>query len=127
MTSPEHLLLAITWLMTKHMLGDFVLQSSYQFKGKQFYGHPGGLLHAGLHILLTVPVFWILPPPGLIFALAILFGEFVVHYHLDWAKKNYVASKGWTTVDRTYWLMFGLDQLAHGLTYVTILWLLAAV
>ena len=39
----------------KHFLCDFVLQSAYQYRNKGIYGHPGGILHAGLHGLGSLP------------------------------------------------------------------------
>ena len=41
------LLWAVLVLQIKHFLGDFVLQSTYQFRTKGIYGHPGGFLHSG--------------------------------------------------------------------------------
>ena len=56
----------------------------YQWRNKGFYGHPGGLLHAGIHLVLTLPVFLLLIPPSLAFAAAVVAGEYIVHYHIDW-------------------------------------------
>src|ERR1051326_1432184 len=86
MTDPGQIaLVGILILLFKHLVFDFFLQTSYQYRNKGIYGHPGGLLHAGLHALGTTPVFlWI--APSLRLALAIMVGEFVVHYHLDWTK-----------------------------------------
>jgi len=46
------LLLALT---VKHFIVDFPLQAHpYQYKNKGTYGHPGGLLHSGLHLVGTL-------------------------------------------------------------------------
>ena len=62
MSTPFFLLLIA--LLTKHLIVDFPLQAfPYQYKNKGTYGHPGGLLHAGLHLLGTflVLVFFVSP------------------------------------------------------------------
>ena len=112
------------WLQIKHFIFDYVLQTPYQFRNKGFYGHPGGLLHAGLHALGTVPVFFILPTSWPM-AAAIVIGEFVVHYHVDWAKEQSLRRWQLTMKNAWYWRIYGIDQLAHQLTYVVIAALLA--
>ena len=57
----------------------------------------------------------------LAFASAIIAGEFVVHYHLDWSKEQLVNRYNFTETDPGYWHVFGLDQLGHMLTYVAII------
>lgn len=114
-------LLAMAALSVKHTIGDFVLQTSYQYRNKGTYGHPGGLLHSGIHVALTLPVFLILAPSSLAMVIAILAGEFIVHYHLDWAKEQLVKRYGLTQTDPWFWYLFGLDQLGHMLTYLAII------
>ncbi len=46
-------LAAIAILMVKHAVADFFLQTPYQYCNKGTYGHPGGFLHAGIHVALT--------------------------------------------------------------------------
>lgn len=118
------ILLGFAFLSVKHTIGDYFLQTSYQFRNKGLYGHPGGLLHSGIHSALTLPVFLILPPPSLILALAIICGEFIVHYHLDWTKEQLIKRYELTQTDPWYWHLFGLDQVGHMLTYVGIIALL---
>lgn len=43
------IILMIALLFTKHFIIDFPLQTKYQWSNKGIYGHPGGILHAGLH------------------------------------------------------------------------------
>ena len=114
-------LLALAYLQVKHAVADYFLQTPYQHQNKGQYGHPGGLLHAGFHILLTLPLFYILPPTSGAVAFAILAAEFTVHYHLDWGKQLLVRHYNWTPKDARYWHAFGLDQLAHNLTYVAMI------
>lgn len=122
--SPVHAALAaITYLLVKHAIADFILQTDLIFRQKGSYGAPGGLWHALIHILLTAPVFLLFPggAPGL--AAVLLAGEFVVHYHIDWTKEQIVRREGWTPKDKYFWWALGIDQLLHGLTYVAILWI----
>lgn len=128
MTDPGAALLAVILLLTlKHFVCDYPLQTSYQLKNKGTYGHPGGLLHAGIHAIGTT-VSFIAITPSLALGALIVVGEFIVHYHLDWAKENVIRREGWTAKDANFWLALGVDQLAHHLTYIgiaAILWIYA--
>lgn len=115
----------MAYLLTKHAIADYYLQSAYITRFKGIYGHPAGFIHSGEHALLTAPVFLFLPPATAIVGLAILTAEFFVHYHIDWLKDNVVRRYGWTQADGVYWHAMGLDQLLHGLTYIAIVWVLA--
>ena len=116
-------LLAMAYLLIKHCIADFLLQTENQRRTKGDYGALGGITHALTHVALTAPVFLILPPVGLGAAIALLTGEFTVHYHLDWAKEQIVRRNGWTSQHTPFWWALGIDQLGHGLTYVALLWL----
>jgi len=103
----------------KHFLGDFVLQTKTQVVNKGFYGRRGGIAHAATHALLSVPVLVLLTrAPVLIAAAAVV--EFLVHYHIDWAKARTDRVMGWSDRDSIYWAAFGIDQLLHQLTYLAI-------
>lgn len=115
-------LIVVLILLFKHLVCDFFLQTAYQYRNKGIYGHPGGLLHAGLHVLGTAFLFLYVNPGPKIVAL-ILAGEFVVHYHIDWAKEQIVKRCKLTTEDSAFWWALGVDQFLHGATYVTIAWL----
>lgn len=115
------ILLAFVVLAVKHTIADYFLQTSYQYRNKGSYGHPGGLIHAAFHAVLTLPVFLVLPPSSVMLAAAIIAGEFVLHYHLDWAKEQLVKRYKVTHKDVLFWNLFGLDQLCHLLTYVAII------
>jgi hypothetical protein len=42
-----------------------------------------------------------------------------IHYHIDWAKMNLNAKFGWRAdKDGAFWILLGLDQFAHALTYI---------
>jgi hypothetical protein len=112
-------LLALLGFEVKHLLCDFVLQSKYQVNNKGFYGRPGGLLHAGLHCLFTIPVLLILTHSLAIIA-AVVICEFLVHYHVDWIKARTERLRKWTASDHIYWTAFGTDQFIHQVTYIAI-------
>lgn len=116
-------LLGIAYLMIKHCVADFLLQTEYQRRTKGDYGAVGGITHAATHGALTAPVFLILPPIGFGAMAALLTGEFTIHYHLDWIKDQLVRRNGWTSHDTPFWWALGVDQLGHGLTYVALIWL----
>ena len=115
------ILLGFIILSVKHTIGDYFLQTPYQYLNKGIYGHPGGLVHSALQALLTIPVFLILPPSSALLAFAIIAGEFVIHYHLDWSKEQLVKRFKLTQSDPWFWHLFGLDQLGHMVTYVGII------
>ena len=120
------ILLAVGVLLFKHTIADFYLQTSYQYLNKGIYGHPGGLLHSGIHVVLTPLVYFVLLPGSLLVALGLAVGEFIVHYHVDWLKEQLVNRNGWTVNDRAFWSSLGTDQFLHGLTYLAIIAVLIA-
>ena len=126
MTDPGQIaLVGVFILLLKHLVFDFFLQTSYQYRNKGIYGHPGGILHSGLHMLGTTPLFlWIAPSKAL--AAAIMIGEFIVHYHIDWTKEQVVKRMKWTPDHSPFWWALGVDQFLHGVTYVAIVALLIA-
>jgi len=116
---------ALLALELKHFLCDFVLQTEYQVRTKGIYGHFGGFVHSGLHILGTLPALLILGASMKAMAI-ILAVEFVIHYHADWMKIAVDKRTQWGMDDQRYWIMFGLDQLIHQLTYTGILFTMAS-
>jgi len=106
--------LILSLLFLKHFLFDFVLQSKTMLFSKGRYGTWGGILHslqhgAGTFFVLTV----ISLPCALVFAAT----DALVHYHIDWIRGKY-GSKDVTS--DIFWSHMGLDQLAHGFTYIVI-------
>lgn len=111
------MLLLLTLLEIKHFLADWVLQTDYQIENKGKYLHPGGVQHSLTHAILTqCIVLWF--GYDLSIAFAVAFSDFVVHYHVDWAKQN--LSSGLTPADKRFWMLIGADQLLHHLTYIAI-------
>ena len=106
-------------LQVKHFLFDYPFQTLYMLRNKGTYFHPGGILHAGLHALGTIAAFFVVTPTLLLGA-AIVIGEFLVHYHVDWSKEQIIKRRGYTAVQREFWWAIGADQLIHHLTYIGI-------
>ena len=108
-------LLILVLLFSKHFLIDFPLQTPYQWQNKGTYGHPGGLLHSGLHGASTFLIFSFFTPLAYLFAIA----DFLVHYHIDWAKMKINAHYGWRSDSHPqFWTLLGLDQYLHAMTYI---------
>lgn len=112
-----------TLLILKHFIVDFPAQTPYQWMNKGTYGHPGGILHAGLHGISTFLIFMLfLAQPQFALFLAVI--DMVIHYHVDWAKMNINKKYGWQPDKHPeFWILLGLDQLAHYLTYVLLIWI----
>lgn len=110
-------LLVLTLFAAKHFVADFVLQTGWMFRNKGVYGHPGGLAHAGVHMLGSLPVLTVagLAPLGV---LLVVMAEGVVHYHIDWGKERLTRRFGTNPQDRLFWFLIGADQFLHHLTYI---------
>ncbi len=49
----------------------------------------------------------------------IAIAEFGIHYHTDWLKMNINKYFGWgATTHNEFWVLLGVDQLIHSLTYI---------
>ena len=110
-------LAVVAALLVKHFLFDFVFQTPFQLRNKHRYGHPGGLLHAALHVAGSVPAVLIARCAPAV-AAGVLTAEFLVHYHVDWIKEQALRRTGWSSAGAPYWAVFGADQLVHGLWYL---------
>ena len=120
------MLLAILSALTlKHFVFDFLYQPPYQWRNKGTYGHWGGLVHTGQHMLATGVILWLFGIDLWLVYTLIMF-EGVVHYHMDWAKMNLNAYMGWgPTTHNEYFVLLGFDQLVHSMTYIAIVWAIA--
>lgn len=114
---------ALLAFQVKHFLCDFALQTQRQILKKGVYGHPSGLSHAALHGLASLPALFILTSNGAAIGWMVAL-EFVVHYHGDWAKAQIDTRFRLTTTHNTYWIVFGIDQMVHQLTYVAMIFIL---
>jgi hypothetical protein len=119
------LLLLLAGFQVKHVLGDYVFQNAYILEHRRVWGHPGGVLHVAIHAALTLPLLLVAGVHGLLFV-AILLGEALFHYHVDWLKDGWIHRAGWTTADKQYWWLTGIDQMLHQLSYLVIVGLIAS-
>lgn len=117
------ILWALFAFQIKHFLCDFALQTKWQIANKGVYGHPGGLAHAGLHVVASIPALLILTGRMDVIA-GVVVAEFAIHYHCDWLKANVDHRLRLTTQDYWHWYIFGFDQLIHHLTYVGIVFVM---
>ncbi len=113
---------ALLGLFIKHFICDFPLQiSPWLYKNKGKYLHPGGIVHASLHGIGTTIVLGYF----LNVKLALLMGllDLVLHYHIDWAKMNLSRHYNLKPDNSDwFWLLLGLDQFLHHLTYFAIIY-----
>ena len=113
----EPVLLALLIFQIKHFLCDFVLQTTNQILNKGRYLHMGGITHAGLHMLGSLPALLVLTQAAPLIV-ALLLAELLIHYHTDWAKAQVDRALRLNDTSRLYWTIFGSDQLIHQLTYL---------
>lgn len=113
------ILAVLIGLQAKHFLFDFVFQSDWQVRNKGHYGHPGGLVHSGMHALGTLVVMGLATLFGtitMVAALSLAAADFLIHYHIDWLKSR-LSQRLQLTPDRHgFWIALGADQAAHQLT-----------
>lgn len=109
-------------LFLKHFIVDFPLQTSpYLYLNKGIYGHPGGIIHSGLHAIGTFVVLLYFTP--ITIALLIGFIDGLIHYHIDWAKVKINKKMNWgPTTHNEFWILMGFDQFLHTMTYLAIVW-----
>jgi hypothetical protein len=107
-------------LFIKHWYIDFVDQTQEEVDNKGQYGRWLGIKHSlkhGIGTLLMLAtadvVLWFSITAGII--------DFILHYHIDWAKMNW-GNRDITTP--AFWNHLGLDQMAHYFTYLFIVWML---
>lgn len=112
-------MLLLSLLFVKHWFVDFVLQTDEMVKQKGIYGSSLGILHSLQHALFTLCLLLLATSPMLAVMLAVIEG--IMHYHIDWIKSNYGCKD---ISNKDFWTHFGLDQLAHALTYIYIFTLL---
>lgn len=110
--------LAIMLMLTvKHFIADFVIQTDWMIAEKGYYGKMGGIAHAAVHGFFTLVILTVFAPSVAVYY---AFLDFVVHYHIDWAKMKIVQKYSYTPADKQFWKWVGVDQMLHYLTYIFI-------
>lgn len=110
-------LILVTLFIVKHFFADFPLQTYNMVCQKGTYLAKGGIVHSGIHAVMTFLILVFFTKFAVLFALL----DFIIHYHVDYAKMN--LSKKYTPQDNKFWVWLGFDQLLHYLTYVLIIFL----
>ena len=119
-------LILMLLLQIKHYVADFVIQTYAQTVRKGIYRDPVGISHSVDHVIGTLIVLllasFIIPlNPVQIVWLSLLEG--FLHYHIDWVKVHYGIKD---ITKPLFWNQFGIDQLAHQLTYLLMILVLLA-
>ena len=107
-------------LQIKHWYADFVVQTYMQTVKKGVWLHPIGISHSLDHVYCTLTallIFSFFFPTPVLLILAIGFIEGIIHYIIDFVKVKYGCKDNTKPL---FWNQFGMDQLAHQLTYLAI-------
>jgi len=110
----------LAYLLVKHFVADFCLQASYQVRHKGTYGHVGGLLHAAIHAVLTLPVLYAVLGDAYRTIAALAAAEFLIHYHIDYLKEVVTRRSQIGPDAHLFWVYLGFDQLAHQACYLAL-------
>jgi hypothetical protein len=113
------LLIILALFQIKHWYIDFVNQDDEEVKYKGTYLDWRGVKHSLKHGIATMAILTLFTP----ISWALFFGisDFLFHYHIDWFKMN----KGNRDIrTKEFWNHLGLDQMAHQLTYLGIIYAL---
>jgi hypothetical protein len=118
----DSIFILLALLFVKHWYIDFVNQTNEEVAGKGTYGNAHGLMHSIKHGVATAVIFGLFTQD---FAYSVTIGiiDFVLHYHIDWAKMNINRHYGYTIDKPAFWAWLGADQLAHSLSYLALVWL----
>ena len=111
---------ALVGLQIKHFVADYTLQWPSMIADKCHLNRPGGYIHAGIHVVLTLPVLILCGLSVAAIAMVMVL-EFIVHYATDYAKGSYDCERKLDVHTRKFWTVHGVDQLVHQLTYAVIL------
>ena len=98
-------------LIIKHALADLVLQSRLTSGDKSNLKSWKGYIHAGDHGLLTFIVLLFFTS----FQNSVIIGilDYVLHFLIDYIKTVLVRRFGVVQNTRTFWIVQGVDQIAH--------------
>ena len=104
-------------LTVKHYLADYLFQPHTLALGK---AHPTHwrkplLIHSAVHGGMALVIFYSLT--GLLTALALAAIDFTLHLLIDYWKAQKVQ---YTPAERKFWLVQGIDQMLHHLTYLAL-------
>lgn len=113
-------------LQVKHYYADFVIQTYAQTVRKGIYRDPVGISHSLDHVIGSLVVLGICSlfiHLSLPLIVTLCFAEGILHYHIDWTKVHFGIKD---ITKPLFWNQFGMDQLAHQVTYLGMVYLLLA-
>lgn len=113
---PESVL--FIWLVLKHFVCDYLLQSDYIAQNKHSFKSLAGYLHAAMNMAGTAFVISLLYSIGVISGGTLMFPiflliEFVSHFLIDLGKMKLGKKYKPDPSQRIYWQMIGADQALH--------------
>lgn len=115
------ILALLVLLQIKHWYADFVIQTYMQTVKKGVWLNPIGISHSMDHVWGTLTVLLLFSFFHYISVTAILavsLIEGITHYIIDYVKVRYGCKDNTKPL---FWNQFGMDQLAHQLTYVAMI------
>ena len=121
------ILLLVLLLQIKHCYADFVLQTYMQTVKKGVWMDPIGISHTLDHVwcsLVALLIFSFFVPVSAFVIILVTLVEGVTHYLIDYSKVKYGSKDNTKPI---FWTQFGLDQLAHQVTYIWMIWVLLIV
>ena len=114
------ILLLLLLFQIKHWYADFKIQTYMQTVKKGVWLDPVGMSHTCDHIWTTLVVLMIFSFFHTLNPLVIIFiaiAEGIYHYMVDFTKVKYGCKDN---TKPQFWNQFGLDQLAHQVSYLII-------
>lgn len=102
----------------KHWYADFKIQTYMQTVKKGVWLDPIGISHSLDHTWATLAallVYSIFYHTSVALIISLALAEGVIHYLIDYVKVKYGCKDNTKPL---FWNQFGLDQLAHQLTYI---------
>ncbi len=104
-------------MLLKHFICEYILQTAAMSASKWRYGSWLSLKHTLHHAFGTLVVLLIFKINPIII-LAVIIGEALAHYHIDWVHMHFGPQ---SYKDKRYWQWLGAEQFAHQLTIITIM------
>lgn len=118
------ILLLLVLLQIKHWYADFKIQTYMQTIKKGVWLDPIGMSHTWDHIKATtvvLAIFYFFFPVSLVSILIAIAVEGPFHYMVDYTKVKFGCKDNTKPL---FWNQFGLDQMAHQMSYLIMAWFL---
>ena len=114
------ILVLLLLFQIKHWYADFKIQTYMQTVKKGVWLDPVGISHTCDHIwgtLIILLIFGFFYPISVITIITVAVLEGIYHYMVDYTKVKYGCKDNTKPL---FWNQFGLDQLAHQVSYLAI-------